>query len=393
MLNKATLKSKTEMIQNLVHSYYKNHFFFYPTPMTVTFLVTNRCHLRCKHCFNSKLDDDGKELTLSEYELLTNNMGNISSALLCGGEPFIRNDFHQIVYLLRKKCNLQFCSTSTNGQFTDSIISQTEKIVTEYPDRRFVVNVSIDGFEEQHDALRGNGVYSRAINTISELRLLRKYHSNLQIGIVSTLNTFNENNLDQFFAYISKEAKPDVISLLLARQMPRDGEYIKRINSDNYEKAKKMLYELFKDGKNGNYNSPLAYFPFGFYDSISRTLRTGKRGFYCYAGKHGAYIDYDGTVNVCEIIGDSKCSDHPLTMGNLRDYDMDFKTLWNSENAMKVRAQVNCQDCCKACTHETEGLLPSIYFEPNSRLYLKRIENNLKKADDLEGKIMDSDSM
>ena len=52
-------------------------------------------------------------------------------------------------------------------------------------------------------------------------------------------------------------------------------------------------------------------------------------------------------------------------MGNLRDYDMDFIKLWNSEQALKVKQLVNRHKVCEQCTHETEGILPSIYFEPN----------------------------
>ena len=59
---------------------------------------------------------------------------------------------------------------------------------------------------------------------------------------------------------------------------------------------------------------------------------------------------------------------------NLREHDMDFLKLWNSESAMKVRQMVNRHECCKECTHETEGILPSIYFEPNSIFYKERID-------------------
>ena len=61
-------------------------------------------------------------------------------------------------------------------------------------------------------------------------------------------------------------------------------------------------------------------------------------------------------------------------MGNLREYDMDFLKLWNSKQAMEVRQKVNRHKCCTCCTHETEGILPSIYFEPNSMFYKERMK-------------------
>ena len=98
------------------------------------------------------------------------------------------------------------------------------------------------------------------------------------------------------------------------------------------------------------------------------------REFYCYAGTHGAYIDYNGDVNACEILGDYNCTSHPFLMGNLKDYNMNFINLWNSEQAQIVRNTINRNKCCEKCTHETEGILPSIYFEPNAIFYKERIK-------------------
>lgn len=377
-MNKKTLEVKTKLVDNLINSYQKRHLFKYNTPMTMTFLITNRCNLSCKHCFNNKICDDNKELTLDEYEKLSKSMTFFASALFCGGEPFIRQDFSEIVSLFRKNCNLQYSSTTTNGQLINSILSQTQSICESDKEKRFVLNFSLDGFENEHDNIRGKNTYKNCIETIKECIKLKSKYSNLQIGIVSTMNTINEECLSEFFDYINHKINPDVISLLLTRQSPRDGEYLKHIKPENYTKAKEKLNSLFIKGKNGDLNSPLSYIPLSFYDFISQTLKNGKRSFYCYAGQHGGYIDYDGYVNTCEIIGDINNTSHPMHIGNLRDYDMDFLKLWNSEQAYMVRNKVNRHECCENCTHETEGLLPSIYFEPNSYTYKERMRKIVK---------------
>lgn len=382
-MNSELLMAEEKIMNNYINRYQRRNFFYYDTPMTISFLVTNRCNLRCQHCFNNKTVNkelrEEKELTLDDYEKLSKSLKFVASGLFCGGEPFIRTDLHKIVNIFKNNCNMQYSSTTTNGILQDSILDQTEKIVSQDKRKRFVLNFSIDGYEREHDITRGEGVYKKCIETILEVNKLKKKYKNLQTGIVTTMTTINEEIVADFFEYISEEVKPDVISLLKVRQSPRGGEYLKDINLDNYKKAKDKLIQLFVEGKNGNPNSPVGYYPLAFYDIIEKSIKHNLREFYCYAGIHGAYIDYNGFVNACEILGDRECSDNPVGMGNLRDYGMDFGKLWNSEEAQKARNYVNRHKCCENCTHETEGILPSIYFEPNSIIYQERMKKIVRE--------------
>ncbi len=371
---------KDKILETYIKHYLANKEYVEKTPLTYSFLVTKRCPLKCKHCFNNKAEKDYEknELTIDEYEKISCSMNPFLTAFFGGGEPFIRNDFHKIVSLFRKNCKMQWSSVTTNGLLQNSILTQIEKICEDALGQKFVLNFSLDGYSEQHDLMRGKGVYSKCIDTIRMCNQLKKKYKNLSIGIVTTMTSLNENVLTDFFQDISDDLKPDVISLLLVRQFPRDGEYIKQINPDNYYRAQQKLYELFVEGKNGNPNAPNAFFPFAFYDFINKTLSSDKREFQCYAGTYGAYIDFDGDVNPCEVFNDEMCNDKPVLMGNLRDYDLDFKKLWTSDRAKRVRKMVNQSRCCQKCTHETEGILPSLYFPPNDIVYKERIIRYVK---------------
>ncbi len=370
MLNKETVQKNYEILEKFVQRHQLTHLLSDQTPMTMTVLVTNRCVLNCKHCFNfdtvqtDEFDLNSTELTLEEYELITKKLGFFASAFFGGGEPFLRKDFAEIVDLFRRNCHTQWCSTTSNGQLQESILTQVSKICEQDPEKRFVMNFSLDGYREQHDFIRGKGVFDRCCDTIREVNKLKQKYSNLNVGIVTTMTTINENILGDFFNWVADELAPNVISLLLVRQSPRDGEYMKQIDINNYKQAKVTLENLFAQGKNGNLNSPLGYIPMAFYEYITKTLRTGNRSFQCYAGKYGGFIDHRGNVNVCEVF--DEVSENKFKIGNLRDFDYDFLKLWNSERAMQVKQNVNRADCCKHCTHETEGLLPSMYFKPNS---------------------------
>ena len=228
-----------------------------------------------------------------------------------------------------------------------------------------MLTFSFEGFEEQHDYTRGEGTFKKAMESWKEMKKLEAIYENLNLAIVSTITNVNQEILPDFFEWSAEEMKPSAMSFLLVRQSPRGGMFLKDIEFENYQKTRETLNRLITEGKNGDFNSPLAYIPSSYYYYITKTLKTQKRSFMCYAGKHGAYIDYDGEVNVCEILADSHCTDKPLAMGNLRDYDMNFIDLWNSEKARFVKQNVNRHEMCESCTHETEGLLPSVYFEPN----------------------------
>lgn len=375
------LIKREEILERYIKQYLVNPRYAEQTPLTYSFLITKRCPLKCKHCFNNKITNEyeKKELTVDEYEKISRTINPFLTAFFGGGEPFVRTDFYKIVSLFRKNCKMQWASVTTNGLLQNSILTQVEKICVETPGQKFVLNFSLDGYREQHDLIRGVGVYDKCMDTIRQCNELRKRFKNLSIGIVSTMNTFNETCLAEFFQEISEEIHPNVISLLLTRQAPREGEYIKEIDYNNYYAAQKKLYQLFLEGKNGNLDIPSSFFPFAFYDIISKTIMNKERQFNCLAGHYGAYIDFDGDVNPCEIMNDKLCTEHPVLMGNLRDYDYDFKKLWTSERAKKVRKIVNNKTCCEKCTHETEGILPSLYFPPNNQFYKDRIREYVEK--------------
>jgi radical SAM protein with 4Fe4S-binding SPASM domain len=92
-------------------------------------------------------------------------------------------------------------------------------------------------------------------------------------------------------------------------------------------------------------------------------LETGRRCFHCFAGIHNGIVDYKGDVNVCEVLMEDPGN---ARIGNLKDYDMDFRALWNSPEAHRLRRLVNRHPACRGCTHETMGYMPSLLFQPNA---------------------------
>ncbi len=359
-----------ESLKKVLSVYQKSHLFMDATPLTISFLVTNRCNLRCRHCFNHNIEKAAmekhrKELNIDEIEKMSRSMGFFLNVLLCGGEPFLREDLHEIVRLFRINNHAEAFSSSTNGQDKDRIIRQMEAISRHSRHGRYAMNFSLEGFENENDAVRGKGAFQNSIETWRECKKLQKIYGNINQNVVITMNSINQSTLPRFFEWVYKNLEPQRIMLLLVRQSPRGGEHLKEVEPKNYEKAIELLNSYTLQGLNGQCDTPTTYIPAAQYYYTNQTLKSGKRTFMCYAGKHGGFIDFDGEVNACEVFNDASCNSVPVSMGNLRDYDMDFIKLWNSEQALKVKALINRHEVCEQCTHETEGILPSLYFEPN----------------------------
>lgn len=368
-INKEIYNLNVDKMTNLLNSYQKRHLFKDGTPMAFSFLVTNRCFLKCKHCFYHKtmgeenMEKSPSELTLYEYEKIAKTLQWFLFGIFCGGEPFVRDDFHEIIKIFRENNEMPWCDAATNGQMTFEIVRQVELICKQDKNKIFSLSFSIDGFEEENDFVRGKGTFKKSLETWWELKKIQKKYDNLELNICTVLNSVNQNNLDKFFEWSIEKMKPNRITLLKIRQSPREGEYLKNIESKNYKKVKETLERAVCLGQLGDLNMPQTHFNIWLNDYVYETLLTGKRSFHCYAGKHGGWIDYNGDVSVCEIFG----SDSKFKIGNLREYDLNFEKLWNCEKALDIKKYVGKHLPCLTCTHGTEGIVPSMYFEPNKK--------------------------
>jgi len=340
----------------------------FKTPLALSFLLTNRCVLKCKHCFYHKTMelDKKKELTFNEYSKISEKLSSFIYAFFCGGEPFLRDDFSEIVSLFQINNNVIWSNSTTNGQLINKIINSVQRLV-ENNNRFFNLNFSFEGPEEINDVIRGKGAFKKALESFKECAKIRDYNKNLKLGITTTMCSLNQNYLMDFFSWAHETLKPDQINCLMIRQDPRGGEALKDVDINNYLEVSNLLKKIRADINPNTKN--LFYHQLSIMnDIVYQTHIKNEKQFVCYAGSHGGFIDYDGSVNVCEVFCDKTLNpnSNSLTLGNLKDYEYDFIKLWNSPKANTIRKEVNVNQICSKCTHETEGLIPSLLIEPNA---------------------------
>ncbi len=137
-----------------------------PLPEEVAFKLTNRCDQRCAHCYQWNEDgyhhrlapaDRRDDLELSVVaKVLEATRALRSNVYLWGGEPLVYRHWDGLVDLLA--ADPRWTSVCTNGTLIARRLASLERIAS-----HLEMSVSLDGFEAEHDALRGKGAFAKAM--------------------------------------------------------------------------------------------------------------------------------------------------------------------------------------------------------------------------------------
>lgn len=141
---------------------------FQNAPVYVQFYITARCNLTCKQCNIIYANSDVRECTLDEIKRMADNFREMGVAmvLLTGGEPFARQDLHEIIHAFASRGI--HVRMQTNGLATDERIQQVVaaggrdisiSLDSLWPGNQDEIN---GGFARSwHDALRAMASFTR----------------------------------------------------------------------------------------------------------------------------------------------------------------------------------------------------------------------------------------
>ena len=167
----------------------------------VVWNITQRCNLKCRHCYAAGEADVSKELTHEEALRAIDGFAAFGCPVLLfsGGEPFIREDILELATVARQKgLRVVF---STNGTcITPEIAKRIAEIGVSY------VGISIDGVQATHDAFRGvPGAYARSLNAIRYCR-----EAGVKVGLRVTLTRANVREIPAIFQLMRDERIPRI---------------------------------------------------------------------------------------------------------------------------------------------------------------------------------------
>ena len=127
--------------------------------------ITDRCNLSCSHCLFCSGPDQARELS---FEILQRHIQEAADMgcrmfALTGGEPLVHPQFKQIIATLLAIPGSRV-AILTNGLLLSRHLDES------WPRERIHLQVSLDGRQEHHDAIRGAGSFERLDQQLDWLR-------------------------------------------------------------------------------------------------------------------------------------------------------------------------------------------------------------------------------
>ncbi|ACD90946.1 Radical SAM domain protein [Chlorobium limicola DSM 245] len=212
------------------------------TPRSVDIDITNRCNLRCRHCYYYSSDaETPTELETAEWLRFFRELNECSvlRVVLAGGEPFMREDFRELIDGIVKN-RMRFGILSNGTLVTDAIASFLAATR-----RCDYVQVSIDGSTPGiHDRLRGTGSFLQAVRGIE---LLRKHAINVVVRV--TVTRWNIDDLRPLAAFLLDDLGFPAFSTNAASHLGLCRSHTDDVQLDTADRTKAMqiLVELEKE--------------------------------------------------------------------------------------------------------------------------------------------------
>lgn len=292
-------------------------------PTDVSIITTYRCQMRCKMCNIWKNPTDkNKEITPKDLEMLP----NFKFVNITGGEPLLRDDLEEIVEVMFKKAPRIVISTS--GYHYEKIL----KLAKRFP--KIGIRVSLEGLSKTNNYLRGReDCFDRGLKTLLGLKEM----GIKDIGFGITVS--DENSQDMIWLYkLAKSMGFEFATATLHNSyyFHKDDNILKnkqQIRTDFEELIRLLLKE----------NHPKSWFRAFFNLGLINYVEGQKRMLPCEAGTVNFFVDPYGEVYPCNGLEDKYWKE---SMGNIKE-EKDFKKIWYSKQAEKVRALV--RKCPKNC--------------------------------------------
>lgn len=288
--------------------------------MNVTWEVTLKCNLQCAHCLSDSGTPGNEEFNRDECFGVVKQLTDLKvfQVNIGGGEPFIRDDFMDILAYAHEK-GLVTC-VSTNGTVIDNdIASRLAKLKMLY------LQVSLDGADaETNDRIRGKGTYKRILEAVSCLA-----RNNVAFSINTVLTRLNYPQLDT----LRDMAGEYGAELRVSRFRPsgRGKRNRERLapDKDQLEAFAEWLerHDLVRTGDS-------------FFCLTSENRRNNGLDM-CGAAKMTCCISPDGNVYPCAFL-----QEEPFKVGNMRSTG--FKEMWDHSDIFNQLRNLNVETC-KTC--------------------------------------------
>lgn len=304
--------------------------------VSATIDITTSCNLSCKHCRLERLTYD---MCLDEIETVCKKLHEYSTRMIfvSGGEPLIRKDIVEVVRLIKKY--IPIITINTNGLLLNrELLEELIDAGVNY------FQVSLDGLEEEHEKIRGEGTFKK---TIENMKLICEYKDKVRLHVSSVVSKLNINKMDIFVDYLENKMQLPIQIIGFKRYVP------KNIMAGKYNLGKDGLKQMWENVQQitTKYRGKVEIvcdFP------IKNVFNKEKAEFVmkkynlecagCSAATSGPAIRSDGSVSPCSLLD--------VSYGNL--VENSIEQIYESdifENLIKRKLTGKCGEClyCQIC--------------------------------------------
>lgn len=298
--------------------------------------LTERCNLSCTHCYQT--GGLVAELELAEIKEVLGEITEMITAWeeayslkfspglnVTGGEPFLRKDLFEILEEMAARNFAIYLLT--NGTMVDE---EKAKALAGLGVRG--VQVSLEGPQDIHDAIRGNGSFAASCLGVRHL---------LNAGLKVTMNaTLSEINGDKFREMVGIAGDLGAQRLGFSRLVPSGrglGLVDRVIGSDRVKEIYQDIFSMPTNGLEIVTGDPVAsQLRNGLTNEDCGDIATGG----CAAGVSGLTLLADGTILPCRRLA--------VTIGNVREDSL--REIWaNSPVLERLRDRRSYGGKCGKC--------------------------------------------
>ena len=333
----------SEIEQKLLSKDYYEDNLKLDTPIKIQWKITNKCNLKCKHCYLGKLD--GFELPFERADEIADTIinSNVMEVTISGGECLTYKGIEKII----KKFLINGIKVDvfTNALLLKDVLDKIDSDILNKSALLFYV--SVDGLKSTHEQIRGKNTFDKTIENI-------KYAIEKGYPVVTNtvINKINYCDILDMIALLKQMGVKDVQLSNLIVQGSADNSM--KISLLEQMALKDKINILYKEHPEFGY---IYYSEVPDSDGVRKvySLSNGKKNFIgndnwkCTAGVARVTIDSNGKVYCCPFIKDSYLGD--LNKENLSE-------IWDNVNRFKFLKRLskeNTDRVCLAIKHGKKG--------------------------------------
>ncbi|MCX8119154.1 MAG: radical SAM protein [Desulfobacterota bacterium] len=294
--------------------------------------ITNRCNLRCVHCYqdgfswDGDLGQEGLMRVADRIFVFLEDRRLRGTIHLTGGEPLLKPELFALLDYLDRSPLIEELGVITNGLLLNqevlarfSTCSKLKKI-----------KLSLDGASEKtNDSIRGMRTFDTVLERLGSIQKVNQFE-------IVFMFTLMKRNFRELYAFYDLSRGLGVSGFIVERFVPwgRGREKMSEVlGREEWSEVKRTLSDLFSIEK----ESLLPYQAFQVNFSEEGSELSGAP---CVIGQDGLCLMPDGEVFPCRRF--------PVSIGNL--LQMPLREIWEgSELLNRLRQRENLRGRCGQC--------------------------------------------